>query len=261
MYRAGRQSAARVVGLFAITLSLLISTGCGRLTKEMLADLDSENPDTWGRGATEVIESWPRASGELLAWLAGADEVRARKAAQVLVGVPLASVGGEIRRLSKSTDARTRFYASRVRVWLEAPDAAILDAMAEGLESGVRDRRDLACYVLIAEIPPGRLLPSDRLAAALGKALTWEDPKERAMGGVAAKVLAHLGPRYAMPVLISALEDHEAMWWAIGALADLGPAAKDAVPALERISNGGEGIDDGQRKQKAWNALRRIRGS
>lgn len=138
--------------------------------------------------------------------------------------------------VNTADDAKLRREAVYALAGIGPQAAAATDVLVKLLKEGDNESKYAACYAL------GRIGPD--AAAANSTLLELVDSPDRFLRVSALWALLKINPgdeqiaKYAIPHLIGALADPRPQVRAemAGALGELGPLAKDAVPALERLA-------------------------
>ncbi|MGA2059913.1 MAG: HEAT repeat domain-containing protein [Thermoguttaceae bacterium] len=172
-----------------------------------------------------VYTTHPVSAGELLSQLKSADEPLRIKRIDELgsLGVKASEAVGPLTELLKDKSAPVRAHAARALGEIGAPAKSAAAGLASLLKDPDETVRRQTVEALRAIRPgPQVMLP------LLSKLLEDSDP------GVQMRILqaiAEAGPA-AVPGLIQALKNDKTTYWACIVLREIGPAAKDAAPAL-----------------------------
>lgn len=175
-----------------------------------------------------------------------------RRAAVLALGnlsVRKAEVEAALRRRLDDADGNIRFFAAESLARLEAADHPAVQALMAGLESPNASRRVAAVLSL------SRLGPSAKAAVPALQRLLESDPDAQ-VRSAAARALGRIEHAAAVPSLMAALRDPEleVRNAACDALGDIGPKAREALPALRECLKPINGRD------AAYRAIRRIEG-
>lgn len=142
-------------------------------------------------------------------------------------------------------DSRVRAHSARALGKIGDPAKPAAKALAKLVADEDETVRRAAVHALI------RIKPGDEMVVPLMKeALGNADPHVVAF---ATHSLAEVGPDI-VPPMIKAMEDERTIYWAILVLAELGPDAKDGVPALAKALV----HEDEEVRHEAAQALRAI---
>jgi HEAT repeat protein len=165
------------------------------------------------------------------------------------LGVRKAEVEAALRRRLDDAEANVRFFAADSLARLESADNLAVQGLVEGLNSPDASRRVAAALTLV------RLGPSGKAAVPTLQRLLESDP-EAQVRAAAARALGRIEHAAAVSSLVAALRDPEleVRNAACDALGDIGPEAREALPALRECLKPINGRD------AAYRAIRRIEG-
>ncbi len=145
----------------------------------------------------------------------------------------------------KDNDPEVRAHSARALGMIGNPAVVAAEPLAELVADEDATVRRMAVGAL-ANIKPG----ADQVVPLMIKMLSDADPQVLAL---ATHSLAEAGPSV-VPAMIKAMEDEQTVYFAILVLAELGPDAKEAVPALAQALS----HEDAEVRHEAAQALRAI---
>lgn len=134
-------------------------------------------------------------------------------------------------KLLKDSDAEVRGHAAYALGQIGDQRAAVVDALV----SAAADKEPLVRRAAIRAFRSLKL-PREVVMPRMVKALKSAQPADAA---AILSTIAEAGEE-AIPFLIECLDNNEARYWACLALADMGPAAKKAVPQLTKLQESDE---------------------
>ncbi|HVU89865.1 MAG TPA: HEAT repeat domain-containing protein [Pirellulales bacterium] len=222
----------RIIGSLSLPVMLL---GCAPqkpdALRQSISDINNTDSRVAQRAIDDLADAGPKgvaAVPQLAKALANADEGVRWRAARALetIGPKAKSAAPALLKALKDEDAAVRAHAARALGMLDDRRPSIVDGLASLITDPDAQVRRAAISAL-ARLEPGQ----DVAIPLMVKALEDADPSVKLP---ALQSLAEGGAE-AVPALVEALGHRQGRYWATLVLAEMGPAAKDATPALAKL--------------------------
>ena len=217
-----------ILATLALTCVSILHAAEPATVAELAAAIQAKSPDEQYSAVDRLAATGPRAASalpQLAEALKSKDPELRWRAARAIGRIGSNKSAESLRPLIGDENALVRAHAIYALGQLRVADEATLAAIIDKLNDPDAQVRRTVVSALRNIADRKQVLP------LIVKTLEDEDP---AVVMPALHMLAEAGPDV-VPALVEALDNKEARYWACLVLEELGPAAKPAVPALQKV--------------------------